>query len=512
MPVKKSVCILLLLITLCCTLIANAQETAHFTMMGLEYGDSNRIWDESQFFQRMQERTGVSFSFTQYTEKKDFEDAKKEAFTSGGELPDVLFKADLSPTEEMDYLQRGLLVDLAPYLAEYAPNVSQILDAREDWRSAITQPNGAIASLPVLRNNERQSVVWIHQGWLTSLGLSMPQNIDEYTEVLRAFRDGDPNGNGKPDEIPLYIIGPWEAKFLLHAFGIVANDYNIYVDDTGTVAFAPFDPAYRDFIEWLHMAQQESLINADAFRMMHASQLNSTQTDEEAPLVYGGMISIAPYTIVDLDNTTDYAVLPPLARDGKQAYRQLLTGVGRGTFAVTNACDDVGAALRWVDFLYTEEGGRLAYAGLENEDYSFSENGTWAWNTGEDYSMLSELLARVVIADEARTPGLEPAGFMRNTQIEADNHVRKQMDTLRDLLVNPFPVTWPTDAAREERIAALQATLAACVDVAIANFAMGKTELNDETWQAFQEELHALGADEFLSLWQQKYDELGDAV
>lgn len=66
---------------------------------------------------------------------------------------------------------------------------------------------------------------------------------------------------------------------------------------------------------------------------------------------------------------------------------------------------------------------------------------------------------------------------------------------------------WPTDEAREARIAELQAALAPCIDTAIANFAMGLTELNDETWQDFLQTLEELGAEEFIALWQEKLDE-----
>lgn len=491
-------------------LIGPVHADQTFVMMGLEYEESNHVWSENLFFERMKEITGVAFSFHQSTKKDAYETAKQKAFAPGGQLPDVLFKADLSPEEEMTYLKNGQLVDLAPLIPEYMPNLNSILSAREDWRSMITQPDGAIASLPVLRGNEKQNVFWINQKWLTALSLQMPETIDEYTDVLRAFRDQDPNGNGKDDEIPLDIIGPWEAKFLLHAFGIVSNDYHIYLDEAGLVQFAAFDPGFRDFVSWLQMALQERLINPQVFRQTHAERSAASQvnTDEKTPQVIGSMVSIAPYTKVRLEETMDYALMPPLESNGKQVYRQFLSGVGRGAFAVTSACQDIPAILQWADVLYTEEGGRLAFAGLEGEDYRITEDGTWAWNGSGDYYAINEILSKAIIADESRMPGLEPAGFMRSSEIQAENYVRKQMDIIRPYLVEPYPVTWPTDANRESRIASLQAELAVCIDTAIANFAMGKTDLTDENWQAFQDELRALGANEFIELWQQKYDEM----
>ena len=42
----------------------------------------------------------------------------------------------------------------------------------------------------------------LRQDWLTKLGLSKPGTISEWHTVLKAIRDGDPNGNGEKDEIP----------------------------------------------------------------------------------------------------------------------------------------------------------------------------------------------------------------------------------------------------------------------------------------------------------------------
>lgn len=43
---------------------------------------------------------------------------------------------------------------------------------------------------------------FINRTWLDRLGLAVPTTIEELTDVLRAFRDRDPNGNGLADEIP----------------------------------------------------------------------------------------------------------------------------------------------------------------------------------------------------------------------------------------------------------------------------------------------------------------------
>lgn len=47
--------------------------------------------------------------------------------------------------------------------------------------------------------------------------------MEELTEVLRAFKTGDPNGNGQADEIPLEMgldIGFNGIRYMLPLFGL----------------------------------------------------------------------------------------------------------------------------------------------------------------------------------------------------------------------------------------------------------------------------------------------------
>ena len=85
----------------------------------------------------------------------------------------------------------------------------------------------------------------------------------------------------------------------------------------------------------------------------------------------GCFVSLAPYATVGIEANSAYQVIVPASG----MWRDLLGSVARGAFAVTSACEDPAAALRWVDYLYTQEGGILATAGVEGEDYVTGEAG-----------------------------------------------------------------------------------------------------------------------------------------
>ena len=61
---------------------------------------------------------------------------------------------------------------------------------------------------------------WINTKWLETLGMEIPTTVEEFKEVLIAFRDEDPNGNGEKDEIPLGIREPSSVYALGGAWGL----------------------------------------------------------------------------------------------------------------------------------------------------------------------------------------------------------------------------------------------------------------------------------------------------
>ena len=97
-----------------------------FTMAGYDGENSTHDWNTNGFFLRMQERTGLTFTFDQYTSLEKWQAAKDAMFAPGGNLPDVLFKAALTSEEMIRYSDSGQLIDLAPLLEENAPNLSLI--------------------------------------------------------------------------------------------------------------------------------------------------------------------------------------------------------------------------------------------------------------------------------------------------------------------------------------------------------------------------------------------------
>src|SRR5690606_31474844 len=102
------------------------------------------------------------------------------------------------------YSANGQIIPLDGMIeAGYAPNLSRLMEEDEGIRKAITSADGHIYSLPNISEADgRISSSWINQKWLDHLGLDMPATVEEFYEVLKAFKERDPNQNGLADEVP----------------------------------------------------------------------------------------------------------------------------------------------------------------------------------------------------------------------------------------------------------------------------------------------------------------------
>lgn len=499
--IKRMLAALVSVCVLSMALPAFAQETTSdeepmagvmLTMLGYDEDSSGREWESNAFFTRMAELTGVGFTFEQYTKEEDYRsEIEKLSSQKEDKLPDVLFKADLTDADQRRLAAAGTLVDIKPYIEQCMPNLAALLAEHPEWEKAITLPDGQIVALPLFNTMERQCGLWINEIWLKSvLGMQMPTDADSLYEVLCAIKTGDPNQNGKADEIPLNVTGVWEMRWLLGLFGINANDYNLAMQD-GSVVFAPRMEGYREFVEYLKKLYDEGLMNSEAFTGSHT--LNALNDKESDTIISGAFVSVTPYSQVDASPALNYTLMVPASG----VWRDLLGEVWSGAFAVTKGCDDVESALRWVDALY-DKTNVLAYAGVEGVDYEVTKNG-WTWIL-DTYRTVDTIRAESIVYTATTIPGIMPEEFMRNVDSSLDRHVLANSDALKTVATQSLPARILTDE-EAERVSELQAVLGEAVDVGIAKFVTGEEEITDETWQAYLDSLTALGADELVEIF-----------
>ena len=475
------------------------QAAPDYVMEGFDGNVTYRVWETNLFFVRMQEKTGLSFQFRQQTDEKTWTQ-RKQAILRGEDMPDVLFKAELSAGETRDLYNAGRIIDLAPYLESCAPDLWKLLEEHPEWRAAITMDDGAIPALPAINLLQNNDAMWINTNWLSRLKLDMPTTADELTEVLRAFKSGDPNGNYQEDEVPLTFLSMWELRFLAHAFGIIDNDWYVTAAD-GKVTSSLTGEENRAFLTWLHQLWEEGLIDHNGFT--NVDSLRQIK-DENKSIPYGVILSSTPLTILPQKALTQYSLLEPLSYGGKQVYRDLAGDLVRGTFAITSACSEPEKLVAWVNELYTAEGSILAFYGKEGEDYIMTDDGFWDWSSDIE-TVANDTLPRNTISEGGVAPGYSDASFQRKYRDESTRAAVEAMSTLKSFSVIPYPPVF-LDAEAEKRAGEIQDDLSRYVEKTMARFVTGDIELNDENWETFCRTAEEKGLPELIAIWQDALD------
>ena len=492
---KGTVWILVLAMLFSAACAESLQKAPDYIMEGIDGGVTARVWDTNLFFERMQERTGISFQFRQHEDQEEWSRRKLE-IADGENLPDVFFKAGLSASEVRDLYKKGYLIDLAPYLEEYAPAFRKLLEDHPEWKKSITLADGAIPALPAINTLQSNDAMWINTAWLKKLNLGTPTTADELTDVLRAFRDGDPNNNFKADEIPLGFIGMWELRFLGHAFGIVDNDYYVTEKD-GVVTSSLKTDENRAFLTWLHQLWAENLLDHSGFTTTD----NLRQiTDDSKPVPYGVLMSSTPLTILPQAMLKQYSLLEPLAYNGKQIYRDLTGDLVRGTFAITSSCREPEKLVSWVDYLYTEEGSIMSSYGLEGQEYIWNEDGMWEWNMSME-TVANEIIPTHTLSEGGTAPGYTDEKFQLKYREETTREAVNALYTLKQFSVIPYPPV-TLEADDEARVAEIQKDLSRYAENSMAQFVTGDVELTDENWNTFCSTLDEKGLQEMIDIWQ----------
>lgn len=191
-----------------------------------------------------------------------FEDALKIKLAAGTDMPDIF--ASWSQSPEM-LAKNNSVVALSDYFDTTMKNTKEAISKDPVLKTAVTSPDGKVYFLPI--KDLQYDVGWvIRQDWLDKLGLQVPQTIDEFYKVLIAFRDKDPNGNNKKDEVPIAINDLWYTwLYLMQAYGLkIADPWNLVgKDDSGKMYVYVTRPEFKETIAFINKLYKEKLLNQD---------------------------------------------------------------------------------------------------------------------------------------------------------------------------------------------------------------------------------------------------------
>lgn len=339
-------------------------------------------YSEMLLYEQLEQLTGVTIEFQHPAIGQETD--QFNIMVASNNLPDLVYYAwtGYSGGIEKAY-QDGVATPINDLLEVYAPNFSILMAEKPEIQKELATDAGTIYYFPCLYEGDLLTVWYgpqIRGDWLETLGLEAPETIDEWHEVLTAFKEQDPNGNGEADEIPFVCKNALGVTYSGYAFLGAWNINSGFYNDNGIVRYGAVQPEFEQWLTVMRQWYEEGLIDPD-FASTDSTGFKAKITGNVAGSYYGSCSGNLGKYMTALQDTDDSFTLIGVQFPSLTAGDTNVLGgkegvvTGSGT-AITSASANPELSAKWLDYLYGEEGNTLVNYGVEGVTYYTLNDGT----------------------------------------------------------------------------------------------------------------------------------------
>ena len=496
--------------------------------VGSESEPNNRT-----IFKRLEEKTNVHVNW-KAIQSDQWGDKISLEMSNLKTLPEFVFSAGFNDTDLLKYAKQGVIINLEEYIDKYMPNLCKVFEQAPEYRTMCTDADGHIWALPWIEQlgYEKTAIQtignmpFINKWWLDYLKLDVPHTVDEFEQVLIAFRD---NADALKKEfgidgdiIPMSCIigsGNEDCRVLTNGFGEGYGDpddgRHIVVDNDGKVICSAMTEGYRKGCEWLHKLYTEGLIDKEAFTQEWATYVAKGKAGRYGVCFSWDVANIATVSMDDLIAGEGWIPLPMLKADVLNltpVTGSYTSGFDRGRCVVTANAKNPALVCAWLDQMYDPMQSPQNNWGTYGEDDEFDIFEMGTNDAGEPmlkHTWLGD--ASPVEVREAECVGgpLAILDSYYGKYVTCPDDAQYRLDWIKNVYTpdmhakyvypNVFMSTEDT-----KTISNLNADIYKCINSFRADAIMNG--FDDAAWEKLQSDLHAYKIDEYLAIYQKYFD------
>lgn len=491
----------------------------------------------------LEEKTGYKLEFQFFAAAANDYKTQLSTMVAGNlELPDILFGFSLGTDLYERYGRDGVFVDLAPYFNDREKSarwwerfeLTDEYSQNNNWRRMqAADGSGAIYAFPEIQESMIDIMdyqVWINQDWLDAVNMPMPTNPDELYNVLKAFKEQDPNGNGQPDEIPLVGTASGLSGNTLHwliNMFIYEDDSTFFnVDENGKL-YSPYrTDAYREALQYIRKLYKEGLLSPLTLTAS-GNDLKQMVCPAEGGKQIAGVVCthLTLGFVQDHKGIMSYEALPMW---GNTIFNE---NAHNFTTFITKDCENVEAAWELLMVMSTEESAVIQRYGEEGVSWDWAPEGTmsvmstearphaaqirlykdtWGtvgndnWRNVEATVLLNAEGEGNQAVPEEETPERQHKYDLFN-QALANYYDQIENYNPSDELICPLLV-WPEEY--KEEVPYARDDCKSFIQKSRTDFITGVLDINsDKDWQEYLDKMDSLGFEQWLFYSQAVYEE-----
>lgn len=360
----------------------DADDKSPITFEYFNADGKNGNWD-NPVAKAITEATGVTLDVSYPVASQG--DAKEDValMIANDEYPDMIY-AKGSAT---DLYQAGALIDMTDLIEKYGPNIKKMYGAEMEklkWSQddpGIYQLSYAGVNQKTLTTGGSCQIQWVA---LKENDYKYPKTLDEYEKMIKSYLAAHPKTEDGLDMIGITMsASDWHWMITLgNPAGLIADaspdNGQWIIDDEYNVHYKHVTDEEKEYFKWLCRMYNEGILDPNF----------ATQTDDDyiAKVASGRVVAITDaewhYSQCEATLVADgkvdqtYVGLPVTLRED-QVEKALLyqgTTVGWG-IGITKSCEDPVRAIKFLDYLCSDEGQILYHWGIEGENYFLDDNG-----------------------------------------------------------------------------------------------------------------------------------------
>lgn len=359
-----------------------ADDKSPITFEYFNADGKNGNWD-NPVAKAITEATGVTLDVSYPVASQG--DAKEDIalMIANDEYPDMIY-AKGSAT---DLYQAGALIDMTDLIEKYGPNIKKMYGAEMEklkWSQddpGIYQLSYAGVNQKTLTTGGSCQIQWAA---LKENDYKYPKTLDEYEKMIKSYLAAHPKTEDGLDMIGITMsASDWHWMITLgNPAGLIADaspdNGQWIIDDEYNVHYKHVTDEEKEYFKWLCRMYNEGILDPNF----------ATQTDDDyiAKVASGRVVAITDaewhYSQCEATLVADgkvdqtYVGLPVTLKED-QVEKALLyqgTTVGWG-IGITKSCEDPVRAIKFLDYLCSDEGQILYHWGIEGENYFLDDDG-----------------------------------------------------------------------------------------------------------------------------------------
>jgi len=336
-------------------------------------------YNEMLMYQEMSKATGVNVEFIHPIAGSTGQEAFNTMLVSK-DLPDMIEYSWRSYAGGADAaIDDGVIIALNDYLEKYAPNYYDYVAGKKNdehgnlYKAETLTDAGNYYGFRELEIGTSRAFggLVVRADLLKKWGMEVPETIADWEKL---FEKAKSEGFKKPFTASGNPLGIGSA---VHTFNTAYDvGKGCYVED-GKVVYCLNQPGYKEYVAQIADWVKKGYIDQN-FVTNQSTDVEGNMTNDISIACFGyigGTMGKLLPAMAERNPEYDLVAcpMPVLNKGDKSEFQEVQLEARSPEIAITTACEDIEAAMKWCDYLYSEEGKILKSFGVEGDTHTVEE-------------------------------------------------------------------------------------------------------------------------------------------